>query len=169
LDRNGCHWVEQYFSLNEVIAIWSDLPVPTKSSVSYHVKLIATMYSKLRSTIVLIFDSWINNTIFIFVLKITQLQDNYIHNETYLNWTLKETNSCLIRTWNEVHVWKNMNADREHHCKRFERSFFLHFSDNLADVFDFLTLQDMHNMPALSINIKISCTDEVHVLEILLI
>ena len=37
-------------------------------------------------------------------------------------------------------------------------AFFLHFSDNLADVFAFLSLQDMHNMPELSINIKISCT-----------
>ena len=53
-------------------------------------------------------------------------------------------------------VRKNMIADRGHHCKRFEQSFFLHYSDNLAD--DFLTLQDMHNMPTLSINIKIICT-----------
>jgi hypothetical protein len=58
----------------------------------------------------------------------------------------------------ERRLENNMNSDRGHHCKRFERSFFLQFSDNLADVFDFLTLQDMHNMPALSINIKISCT-----------
>jgi hypothetical protein len=55
-------------------------------------------------------------------------------------------------------VRKNMMADRGHHCKRFEKNFFLHYSDNLADVFDFLTLQDMHNMPTLSINIKIICT-----------
>ena len=58
----------------------------------------------------------------------------------------------------EQRLEKNMNSNRGHHCKRFENNFFLHYSDNLADVFDFLTLQDMHNMPTLSINIKIICT-----------
>ena len=32
---------------------------------------------------------------FIFALKILQLQDNYIHNETYLSLSLKETEPCL--------------------------------------------------------------------------
>jgi hypothetical protein len=48
-----------------------------------------------------------------------------------------------------------MSAGRGHNLKRLERNMFLHFSDILADVVDFLTLQDMNNMPTLSINIKI--------------
>jgi hypothetical protein len=48
-----------------------------------------------------------------------------------------------------------MSAGRGHNLKRLERSMFLLFSDILADVVDFLSLQDMTNMPTLSINIKI--------------
>jgi hypothetical protein len=43
--------------------------------------------------------------------------------------------------------------DKGHHRKRLERRLFLLFSENFTIVFDFLTLQDKHNIPTLSVNI----------------
>jgi hypothetical protein len=47
-----------------------------------------------------------------------------------------------------------MSAGRGHHLKRLEQNIVLLSSENVADVLHFLTLQNMHNMPNLSINIK---------------
>ena len=42
--------------------------------------------------------------------------------------------------------------------KLLERRLFLLFSDNLAVVLDFLTLQDKHNITTLSVDIRFICT-----------
>ena len=47
-----------------------------------------------------------------------------------------------------------MSEGRGHHLKRLEQNSFLLSSENVADILHFLTLQNMHNMPNLSINIK---------------
>ena len=46
---------------------------------------------------------------------------------------------------------------RGDYIKWLERSLFLLFSDNLADIFDFFSLQDMGNTSTLTIIIKIVC------------
>ena len=51
-----------------------------------------------------------------------------------------------------------MSAGRGHHLKRLEQNIVLLSSENVADVLQVLTLQNMHNMPNLSINIKKNCT-----------
>ena len=47
-----------------------------------------------------------------------------------------------------------MRTGRGHHLKRLEQNIVLLSSENVADVLQVLTLQNMHNMLNLSINIK---------------
>jgi hypothetical protein len=58
-----------------------------------------------------------------------------------------------------IAVWlrNSKSAGRGYYKKHLERSLILLFSDNLADILDFFSLQDMNNMSTLLIKIKIIC------------